>query len=334
MQLNKLRLAIRVSSLVLFTLVLLFTVASCNKRNIVPIPQTVQFEQNLSAYNLFDGDMSNLTPSSDVHLLELSSILYSNYAKKQRLVKLPVGTLITPNDSDMPEFPEGTILVKTFYYYLDETDTAAGKQIIETRLLIKGSNEWNVAAYEWNDSQTDATLKKEGLDTQVSWIDANGDNRTIDYRIPSQTECVKCHQNSSELVPLGPSLRNLNRNVVRDGMTVNQLNHLQSLNILNTVDVSTVATIPDYNDQNVSLSERGRAYLDLNCASCHHPNGLREAEKKGYDFRYETNLSETKILKKKDLIIEVMESGRMPDAGTTVVDAEGLALMKEYINGL
>ena len=307
---------------------------SCNKEYLIPIPQTVEFEQNLSAYNLFEGDMSNLSPSSDVHYLELSSILYSNYAKKQRLIKIPPGTLVTQNGSGMPVFPEGTILVKTFYYYLDETDTSLGKQIIETRLLIKSNDDWNVAAYEWNNSQTDAFLKKDGVNRQVSWIDSEGSSRTIDYRIPSQTECVKCHQNDSKVVPLGPSLRNLNRNVIRDGITVNQLSHLQSMNIMNSFDVGQISHIPDYNDDNVSLTERGRAYLDLNCATCHNPNGLPEAEKKGYDFRYETTLENTKILKKKNKIIEVMEDGRMPDTGTTIIDEEGLALIKEFIGSL
>lgn len=319
---------------VIFGFILMMSFNSCRKEYLVPIPQTVEFEQNLSAYNLYDGEMSNLTPSSDVHLLELSSILYSNYAKKQRLVKIPSGTAVTQSGSGIPTFPDGTILVKTFYYYLNETDASLGKQIIETRLLIKESGEWNVASYEWNASQTEATLKKEGLDTQVSWIDAQGINRTIDYRIPSQNECVKCHQNSSEIVPLGPSLRNLNRNVVRGGTTVNQLDHLQSVGILNAFDIDQASTIPDYNDVNVSLAERGRAYLDINCATCHHPNGLSEAEKKGYDFRYETSLDDTKILKKKSTIIEVMEDGRMPDVGTTVIDEEGLELIIAYMNSL
>ena len=316
------------------TLISLMSFYSCKKEYLIPVPQTVEFEQNLSAYNLYDGEMNNLTPSSDVYLLELSSILYSNYAKKQRLVKIPTGTTLTQNGSGIPTFPDGTILVKTFYYYLDETDTSLGKEIIETRLLIKGDGEWNVASYEWNTSQTEAILKKDGLDTQVSWIDSQGNSRTIDYRIPSQTECIKCHQNNSSVVPLGPSLRNLNRNVVRGGLTINQLSHLQSVGILNTFDISQAGNIPDYNDVTVSLSERGRAYLDMNCATCHNPNGLPEAEKKGYDFRYETALDDTRILKKKNKIIEVMEEGRMPDVGTTVVDEEGLELIREYINSL
>ncbi len=307
---------------------------SCNKEYNIPIPQTVQFEQNLSAYNIFQGEMKNLVPSSDFYEIELSSILYSNYAKKQRLIMVPSGTIVTENGNGIPVFPEGSILVKTFYYFIDETNETLGKQIIETRLLIKGQGEWNVATYIWNENQTEATLENNGLDTQVDWIDAASDSRSIDYHVPSQNECVKCHQSVSEVMPIGPSLRNLNREVVRNSVTLNQLQHLQSEGVLNSFDISGISSIPDYNDLSVSLSDRGRAYMDMNCASCHNPDGLSEAEKKGFDFRFETELGDTKILKKKDLIIEMMEEGRMPDVGTTVIDQEGLDLMREYINSL
>ncbi len=324
----RIRLVLCVSSCIFIAFV------SCKKEYFVPIPQTVEFEQSLSAYNLYQGTMSNLAPSNDTHPVELSAILFSNYAKKQRLLKIPTGTSITQNGSGIPIFPEGTILAKTFYYYLDETDTAQGKQIIETRLLILGEGKWNAATYEWNDSQTDASLKKEGLNKQVSWIDSQGDSRTIDYRLPSQTECVKCHLNSSEVTPIGPSLRNMQRIVTRNGNSVNQLAHLESIGILNSVDFSQVHSIADYNDLSNSLASRGRAYLDMNCASCHNPDGLPEAEQQKLDFRYETPLKATKILKNKNKIIEVMESGRMPDIGTTVIDEEGVQLVNDYINSL
>ena len=72
----------------------------------------------------------------------------------------------------------------------------------------------------------------------------------------------------------------------------------------------------------------------MNCASCHNPDGLPEAEQQKLDFRYETPLKATKILKNKNKIIEVMESGRMPDIGTTVIDEEGVQLVNDYINSL
>ncbi|MCP2937417.1 hypothetical protein NK983_32460, partial [Salmonella enterica subsp. enterica serovar Typhimurium] len=82
----------------------------------------------------------------------------SDYAEKQRLIKIPVGTKINALDDGLPNFPDGSIIVKTFYYYNNKKDTARGKRIMETRLLIKHVGKWNAATYIWNQDQTDAKL--------------------------------------------------------------------------------------------------------------------------------------------------------------------------------
>ena len=119
---------------------LILFLKSCRKEDdeMIPIPMTVEFEQNLSAYNIYQGAPKDLIPSADFHLLELNASLFSNYAKKQRLVKLPAGTTMVMDGNGVPIFPEGSILIKTFYYYKDERDTSLGKKVIETRILIKG----------------------------------------------------------------------------------------------------------------------------------------------------------------------------------------------------
>ena len=64
---------------------LLFT--ACGIDAGIPVPNTVDFEENLSAYKIYQGDMGSLNPSDDYQLLELKSPLYSNYSLKQRLVR-------------------------------------------------------------------------------------------------------------------------------------------------------------------------------------------------------------------------------------------------------
>lgn len=49
-------------------------------------PQTIVFEDSLSKYGLFSGNPSDLKPNDDFHLLELSSVLFTDYAYKQRLI--------------------------------------------------------------------------------------------------------------------------------------------------------------------------------------------------------------------------------------------------------
>lgn len=77
-------------------------------------PQTVVFEPQLSAYGIFQGNPADLIPAADFHELELTSILYTDQAHKQRLVRVPAGTQMTRLDDGAIDFPDGTILTKTF----------------------------------------------------------------------------------------------------------------------------------------------------------------------------------------------------------------------------
>ena len=295
---------------------------------------SVTFEKKLSNYNLFLGTPSNLQPTQDFRLLELSSVLYTDYAKKQRLVKVPTGKKMSRNTDGSIDFPNGIILAKTFYYYNDERDTLQGKRIIETRLLIKELDVWNIATYLWNEKQTDASLLMEGLDTPVNWINTDGISRFANYHVPDENECIACHQSNNSMIPLGTTLRNLNRNVTRNDLSLNQITHLQSVGVLNDFNLSVVPQVVDYNDASVSLANRARAYLDLNCSHCHHPNGWEESARKRLDLRYETPLSQSGILKDIHEIKESIVEREMPFIGTTLLDKEGVSLIVEYIESL
>ncbi len=297
-------------------------------------PSSIVFESQLSDYNVYKGAPGNLVPSDDFYLLELSSVLYTDHAYKQRLIKVPAGKKVTRLEDGSLEFPDGTMLVKTFFYYHDERDTSLGKRVIESRLLIKENGIWNIAPYLWNDSQSDATLVLEGFDTDVEWISANGTGLKTRYHVPNENECITCHQSNSALSPIGPTLRNLNRTVEREGQFLNQINHLQAKSILRAVDLSKVQSIPDYTNGGASLEERGRAYLDMNCAHCHNPDGWEESSRIDLDLRYETSLDQSGIHLEKDKIIRVLGDGEMPFIGTTVIDHEGVQLVQEYLNSL
>ncbi len=296
--------------------------------------QTVQFETNLSAYRIFDGNPSDLIPTNNFHLLELSSPLFTDYAHKQRLVKVPEGTYMKKSDDDMIDFPDGTLLVKTFFYLNDESSESQEKRIIETRLLIKENSKWNPATYIWNEDQTDAILEHDGSETHVSWVNTNGNNLSTLYKIPSQNECGTCHQSNSNLTPLGPDLRNLNRIVVRNNTSINQLNHLQAIGVLSDFPIGSLPSIANYKDLNVPISERGRAYLEMNCAHCHNPTGWEKSNQRRFDFRYEISLSQTGIPIKREKILRTMANGRMPFIGTSMIDEEGIQLIRDYLEGI
>lgn len=323
---------------------LLFIFVACNSKNFredeyveIPnfnFPKSTKFKENLSEYKIFEGAPADLLPSKDFHLLELSSTLFTDYSHKQRLVKLPVGTEMKKLNDGSIEFPNGTILTKTFFYYNDERDKSLGKQIIETRLEIKENDIWNVATYIWNKEQTNAILQTNGLETKISWISENGTKRSTNYQVPTENQCMTCHQSNTKIAPLGPTLRNLNRTVNRNNSNLNQIQHLQSVGILSEFDFSQIDNIVDYKNPEASLTERSRAYLDMNCAHCHNPKGWEASAQRPFDFRYETLLEQTGILRKKEKVVNTMMRGKMPFIGTTMLDEEGIELLKEFTESL
>lgn len=189
-------------------------------------------------------------------------------------------------------FPVGTIIAKTFTF-----KNGAAEDIVETRLLIKrqtttGIN-WVGLPYVWEtaaDGTRTAVLRIEG---------ATRDNRTYDYSdlgadgiakthsgtvaqygIPPALNCLSCHAGDDReagAAPIGPKVRNLNRDNTYGGVTINQLTHLQSQGLLNLPAGKTVDQLEKLPKWNVpatgDIHHRARAYLEVNCAHCHNPNG-------------------------------------------------------------
>lgn len=283
----------------------------------------------ISDYNIFTGDPVTLVPGNGFQLYELATGLFTDHAEKQRLIKVPAGQALTAKDDGLPQFPDGTILVKTFYYFNDKRNVSKGKRLIETRVLIKNNGQWLGGTYVWNVEQTDAALTASGSNTSITWIDEQANTRKIAYHIPAARDCASCHNANNSLMPVGPKMRNLNRDVVRDNKQVNQLQYLQEAGVLNAVDRHRFSKLPDWQNKTYPLPERVRAYLEVNCAHCHSDEGscARSAVRFGWDVPF----ADTRISTKKNRIISLMEKGRMPRAGTTIVDAEALALIKKYL---
>ena len=327
------------------TLALLFFTAlfSCEKEDsVTPLPEqedpavVAEFKTNLSQLNLFSGDLSELQASSKAFEYKLNTALFSDYSHKQRIVALPENTSMQYNGDGLPIFPDNTVIAKTFYYNLDERDLSLGKQIIETRLLIKLNGTWETGNYKWNTDQTDAVLDLNSSIIPVTWIDTNGQSNTSNYNIPSDADCFTCHSNNNEKKPLGLQLRNLNRNL--NG--TNQLQSLINTNLLSDLqNISNVRALPKWDDAiNHTLEERTRAYLDVNCAHCHTAGGTCE-DQSPLRLDYETTFDDSNIQSQKNSIIfrvsSDFQSGQtMPWIGTTMLHTEGVDLMLSYLNTL
>ena len=103
---------------------------------------------------------------------------------------------------------------------------------------------------------------------------------------------------------------------------------------LDFTHISNIDNIVDYKNPEASLTERSRAYLDMNCAHCHNPKGWEASAQRPFDFRYETLLEQTGILRKKEKVVNTMMRGKMPFIGTTMLDEEGIELLKEFTESL
>ena len=298
------------------------------------LPVITEFLPTLSELNLFSGNLGDLQPSPFAFNYELSTKLFTDYAIKQRLIVLPEGEKMTFNGNGFPLFPDNSLIAKTFYYNNNETDLSQGKKIIETRLLIKINGTWELGNYKWNDSQTDATLDIDGGVVPVTWVNSEGESQSVNYEIPSSTDCFTCHSNSSNTTPIGPKLRTLNFNI-------NGSNQLQALidndMLEGLTDPSTVSTLPDWEDISFGLERRARAYMDINCAHCHIEGGFCD-EQSQLRLSYETAFEESNISDSSDSILARIQNTipdyGMPLIGTTILHDEGVSLLIDYINSL
>jgi uncharacterized repeat protein (TIGR03806 family) len=282
----------------------------------------------ISDYKIFTGDPAALIPGNGFQLYELATGLFTDEAEKQRLIKVPAGKSIVAVNDGLPQFPDSTILVKTFYYFNDKREPSKGRRLIETRLLVKLNGQWLAGTYVWNEAQTDAILVNKGSGVPVSWIDEKANRRTISYRIPAPKDCASCHNSNNLLMPVGIKIRNLNREVERNNTSVNQLQYLQNTGVMNAVDASRFTQLPNWKNEKYTITERVRAYLDVNCAHCHSDKGTCAGS--SLRFGWEIPLADTRINKRMERIISMMEKGRMPRIGTTIVDAEALTIIKKY----
>jgi len=247
------------------------SLAACGDNTVVPCdtanPDAKMCEQ-LSSYALFD-DLVAQTPADGVIPYDINTPLFSDYTTKLRFFKLPDGEAATWSDSDAFDLPVGSMLIKTFTYLHDRRDPAQGRDLLETRLLIHGSNGWHGASYVYGDDG-DATLKTAGTVIPSMWIHDDGQPRTNKYVVPNQNQCKDCHGEKKEHVisPLDPKAHHLNRDGQLEAMIANG-------QLVGAPAAAAWPKAPDaMNPTTGTLDQRARAWLDINCAYCHNPTGL------------------------------------------------------------
>ncbi len=314
----------------------------------------------LSAYGLFE-DMGEQVPAAGVVPYDLITPLFTDYAEKMRFISLPEGEIATYQGAGLPEFPVGTILVKTFAYPDTSVTAAHGLNLIETRLLIHQSEGWIALPYVWNDDDSDAVLKRAGKRLTVEWTREDGTVLPIRYAVPNVNQCKGCHVTGGEFVPIGPKVRNLNHDFDYASGPENQLTYWANAGLLSPLpdDPVRLPRIANWLDQNhATLDQRARAYLDVNCGHCHDDAGPGKTS--GLFLTWEEqDASRLGVLKRpvaagrgsggfefdiapgnpdESILYFRMASTdpgiMMPETGRSLVHEEGLALIREWIDAM
>jgi uncharacterized repeat protein (TIGR03806 family) len=270
-----------------------------------PDERPAKFPTRLSETGLFES-VAKHRPHTALIPYSVNAPLWSDGAAKERYIALPGLSRIDFTERGGWNFPDGTVLVKTFSHSGD-AEGATSLRRIETRLLTKQQGEWQGYSYRWNDEQTDATLvPASGADAVYS---LGGRRQT--WRFPSRAECMVCHTRAANFV-LGLSTLQMNKEHDYGSATVNQLAALERLGAFRVpfsdhADVwvtrakrwfgtelgqtlrqalaplaARVAYVPwlvkrpsqyprlvDPLDGKNDLDRRARSYLHANCAHCH-----------------------------------------------------------------
>ncbi|MCB9782446.1 MAG: hypothetical protein H6751_05745 [Candidatus Omnitrophica bacterium] len=316
------------------------------------------FPETIGDFRLFADNLEQ-KPNEGLIPYELNTPHFADYANLHRFLWVPPNDKVSYQEDGSLLYPVGSALVLTVGYLEDMRNPQQGERLIETRLLVKSKTGWRAAQYVWNEEATDASLSPVGGERLVEWIHSDGSKRSLHHHVPNINQCKMCHELADVFVPLGPlDSRNLNRSIVREGEAVNQLEDWKDSGILEGLpeQADGLKAFPVWNDSSTgSLDERARAYLHVNCSSCHQPGGL--AYTSGLDLTFDQRIPirfgvfkspvaagrgvgaarfgiypgepEASILYHR---LGSTDPGvRMPVVGRSLVHEEGLALIREWI---
>jgi uncharacterized repeat protein (TIGR03806 family) len=312
--------------------------------------------QTLSEYNFFQGAMADLVPVQGVLPYSVITPLFSDYAKKARFVWMMPGVKATyVDDHSLLDFPDGSVLIKNFYY--DRVQPQDARRIVETRILYKLNGEWSFAEYVWNTEQTEAYLDLNGSTTAITWIDANDVTRQVDFRIPSGAECLTCHKKDSRAIPIGPKPQHLKMTYAYADGAMDQLDKWEQVGYLAAGAPANIESTVRWDDQSADLNDRVRSYLDMNCAHCHAEGSHCDYRPMRFAFSETVDAVNMGVcVPPEDVLLPALtnivtsgnpgrsmmhyrlastdESVRMPLLGRTLVHEEGLALITAWIESL
>jgi len=294
----------------------------------------------LSAFGLFRPGTSEPLPALLPY--SLNTPLFSDYAEKHRAIWMPPGTTAPVGGDGVPDFPIGTVIVKSFGW----PDWNGGRPV-ETRLLVRRASGWVALPYIWDADGADATLAIAGRRIAVAFKSPDGTAHSINYAVPNKNQCKECHSLKGEIVPIGPKANNLELGAARGRPDFARFFSWPA---------SRIAPMPRWDDpKSGSVADRARAYLAVNCSHCHNPGG--SASNSGLFLRWTDPVNVNYGIGKRptaagrgsggldfaiapgdpdhSFLIYRLESTdpgiAMPELGRSTVHREGAALLRQWI---
>ncbi|MFT5125636.1 MAG: glucose/arabinose dehydrogenase/mono/diheme cytochrome c family protein [Verrucomicrobiales bacterium] len=298
------------------------------------------------------SDLATLTPEAGIVPYEINVPFWSDDAIKRRWYSLPDTNTVFGFDTEQPwGVPTGAVWIKHFDIDM-EAGNPASRRRLETRFLVKATNNIYGVTYRW-DSTTNASLvAEEGFSEDLIRM-ISGSVVTQRWVYPSRGACLSCHQPNAGYA-LGFNTVQLNCEAAFGGVITNQvlaMSHQGYItNELHTaVDLRALAPA---DDDAASLTWRVRSYLQANCAQCHNGSGLVR-----WDARISTPLEDTQILNgllndlggdpgKRVIVpgdpslsmllerIHIRGARQMPPIASVLVDTQAVALVTAWINSL
>ncbi len=256
----------------------------------------------LSDWHVVEVRNNVLQLNAGVVPYDLNTPLFTDYTHKLRTIWMPKGVSAKYSATDSFDFPVGTVISKTFYYPRASTVQAGNTRfadvarnedyshdragegldmrnvhLVETRILVRRPDGWDLIPYVWNEAQTEASLARTGAVVPLTLVDAHATREDFNYVVPDESQCASCHAQdwvSRKDHPIGPKARHMNKDYPYASGTENQLQHLTRLGYLTGAPAPADAPRnANWEDPTASLDARARAYLDINCGHCHNAHG-------------------------------------------------------------
>ena len=271
------------------------------------------------------------------------SQLWSDGESKNRWVYIPECAQIDSSDMNNWSFPVGTRFFKEF--------SVDGKKV-ETRYIQRlgtGEREFAFASYLWNEEQTEAyKLDRAGM------VDVLGTSHII----PSWEQCVQCHGT----YPLGGGRPS--RGLGFSAMMLSEVSEGLSLRDLVEADRLSHPPTAPIQIPGDEQTKKALGYLHINCGTCHNQSedGLPQLTMNLWLDVEHTSVTETnawqttvgidtQVFKDQQVSARISpghpegsalyyrmrhrdNAAQMPPVGTRIVDEEGLAIIKEWIEAM